>query len=141
MGNGPETLIDVDLIGLTSESKELLDQGILQVQKKIAVADPNQVYTFNYDFKSLSFSDCLPPDICFDCIYEIEFKVTPAEGEFTDLCPLKNGADEVTGDIWTHTVGDITAFDIDCDDPIQFSSVNDPTFTLKISTIWRILLD
>lgn len=129
-GNGPETSITVNLVDLTSESTDLLDQGILKVEKKIAVTDPNQVYNFSYDFKSLAFSECLPVGLCFDCLYEIEFTVSPVEGEFTGLCPLTDGVNPIASS-WTHTVGNLVSFDIDCDDPITFSEVNPGTFALK----------
>jgi len=43
--------VSVDLVGLTSEDTDLLEEGILQVEKKIAVTDPEVVYTFNYDLR------------------------------------------------------------------------------------------
>jgi len=129
-GNGTETLINADLVGLTSEDSELLDQGILQVEKKIAVTDPSQIYTFNYDFTSLQYTECLPPGVCFDCLYEVEFTVTPAEGEFTALCPLTDGTDVIESS-WTHVVGNILEFDITCGDPITFSAEHPGTFTLQ----------
>ncbi|MGD1843998.1 MAG: RHS repeat-associated core domain-containing protein [Salibacteraceae bacterium] len=129
-GNGPETLIEVDLVGLTSDDASLTDQGILQVEKKISVTDPNQIYTFNYDFTGKQFTECLPPGICFDCIYEIEFRVTPAEGEFNPLCPLTDGTDTIAS-TWTHTVGSIVDFDMTCSTPFKYSDEHPDTFTLK----------
>lgn len=132
-GNDGLSPVSVDLVGLTSESSDLLDQGILQVEKKIAVTDPNVVYTFNYDFTALSFTDCLPPDICFDCIYEIEFEVTSTEAELSGACGLTDGTDNPIATSWTHTLGSVESFDISCDDPLKFSEEH-PTassFTLK----------
>ncbi|MBL4710400.1 MAG: hypothetical protein JKY48_18375, partial [Flavobacteriales bacterium] len=122
----------VDLLGLTSESTDLLEQGILQVEKKIAVTDPSVIYTFNYDFSSLSFTNCLPPDICFDCIYEVEFEVTSAEAELSGACGLTDGENPIPS-TWSHTLGSVEFFDITCDDPLIFSEAHptSSTFTLK----------
>lgn len=128
--DGPATDV-VELVGLTTSSSELEEQGILQVEKKIPVTDPEVVYTFNYDFQSLSYTECLPPDVCFDCVYEIEFEVVPAEGVFTSECPLKKDGEVLTSYSWTHTIGNITSFDITCDDPILFSAEYPAAFTLQ----------
>ncbi|MCJ8290813.1 MAG: hypothetical protein HRT58_14265 [Crocinitomicaceae bacterium] len=133
-GNGPETSIEVDLTEFTSSGADLDAAGILMVDKKIVVTDPNQIYTFKYDFEALSFTDCLPPDICFDCIYEIEFEVVPAEGVFTTDCPLTDGDVEIPNS-WTHTVGSITDFNVDCAVPLKFSDLYDETFTLQFPRV------
>gem|GEM_PF-2198644 len=129
-GNGPETPIHTNLVDFTSDSPELLDQGILLVEQKIAVTDPAQVYTFNYDFAAEQFTDCLPPGFCFDCIYEIEFKVTPTEGAFTDACQLSDGTDMIES-VWIDTVGQLLPLDSVCGDTVRFSDDHPSTFTLK----------
>lgn len=135
-GNTPEspTDIEVDLTEFTSADAGLIDAGILMVDKKIIVEDADQVYTFKYDFEALSFTDCLPIDVCFDCIYEIEFEVVPSEGEFTVDCPLKDGTLAIPSS-WSYTVGSITDFNIDCETPLVFSDLHDETFTLQFPRV------
>ena len=135
-GNSPEepTDIEVDLTEFTSSGADLDAAGILMVDKKIIVEDASEIYTFNYDFEALSFTDCLPPDICFDCIYEIEFEVVPAEGDFTTGCPLTDGTSEIPS-TWSYMVGSVTEFNIDCETPLVFSDLHDETFTLQFPRV------
>lgn len=136
-GNTPEepTDITVDLTEFTSSGEDLDAAGILMVDKKIIVEDASQVYTFKYDFEALSFTDCLPPGVCFDCIYEIEFEVVPAEGTFIGGCPLKKDGVETVTNKWTYTVGSVTDFNIDCETPLVFSDLHDETFTLEFPRV------
>ena len=128
--------MEVDLIDFTSSGEDLDAAGILLVDHKIIVEDATQVYTFKYDFEALSFTDCLPPDVCFDCIYEVEFEVVPAEGEFSEFaCPLKKDGVETDVYKWTHTVGSITDFNIDCETPLVFSGLHDESFTLQFPRV------
>ncbi|NVK63402.1 MAG: hypothetical protein HWE22_02395 [Flavobacteriales bacterium] len=131
-GNTPETSsdIEVDLTEFTSEDAGLMEAGVLMVDKKIIVEDASEIYTFKYDFEALSFKECLPPEICFDCIYEIEFEVVPSEGDFTTGCPLTDGTSEIPSS-WSYTVGSITDFNIDCETPLVFSDLHDATFTIQ----------
>lgn len=116
-------------------SPNLLENGILTVQELIAVTDPNTLYTFDYDFEQATFTDCLPPDICFDCVYEVTYTITPEEGSFSGTCgPVdENNVPYASPYSWTETVGTIDPVDFNttCDPAILFSDVNQGTFSIK----------
>lgn len=130
--NGPNSLY-TQLFN--DPSPNLLENGILSVQELIAVTDPNTVYTFDYDFEQQSYTNCLPPDICFDCVYEITYTITPEEGEFNSGCgPVdENNVPYAAPYSWTETVGTIDEVDFNtsCEPAIVFSSVNPGTFSIK----------
>ncbi len=134
-GNTGMSATAADLMPYTSDSPNLLEAGILQVQKKVVVIDPAVEYQFNYDFTAEVFNDCLPLDVCFDCVYEVEFSITPIDGQFTVNCAPEdeNGVEYPAPYSWTRYVGAVTQFDTDCEQPLVFSNENpgDESFVIK----------
>ena len=104
-------------------------EGILSVNHPIFVEDKTVIYAFDYDFTAANFTDCLPPDLCFDCIYDVKISIVP--DEVNSNCRIQDGAgnnidDPVTGEVhMTYTVGSLEAFDpSNCVTPLTFSGVN-----------------
>ncbi len=132
-GNDGPTLLHTQLFN--DNNPNLEEEGVLSVQTLIAVTDPNTLYTFNYDFEQQVYTNCLPANMCFDCVYEITYSITPEEGEFSASCGPVN-ENEVAYDApysWTHTVGmiDETNYNTTCDPAITFSSVNPGSFGIQ----------
>ncbi|MBL4707002.1 MAG: hypothetical protein JKY48_00990 [Flavobacteriales bacterium] len=100
------------------------------------MTDPNTLYAFSYDFEQQSYTDCLPPDICFDCVYEITYTITPEEGAFSATCsPVDEyGVSYTSPYSWTETVGTINEADFNttCEPLISFSDANPEADTFKI---------
>ncbi|MBI3134275.1 MAG: hypothetical protein HYZ14_06315 [Bacteroidetes bacterium] len=130
--------------GLTATGKDFtlynqnFENGVLQVETPIVVTDPSVVYTFNYDFTGATFNECLPANICYDCVYELDITIIPAE---LTACDITDGASPSPTTIsdadgvvhMSFDVGSITTFDTDCDTPLQFSTAfpNDDQFTVQ----------
>lgn len=139
-GDAPEGLEAIEGNGgqmqtLTEElfndtSQHLLDDGILFVQELISVTNPNTEYAFSYDFTQETFTNCLPPDMCFDCIYEVEFKITAEEGDLS-ACPAVDENGTPYQPSWSFTVGSPVNFDTQCDQPLVFSSQQSNPFIIK----------
>ena len=120
-------------------------EGLLEVQHSIYVSDPEVIYTYNYDFEAAAYTDCglEAANICLDCVYEVEIKIIPKkynpncrieddDNNYIDVDDnnVQNPAGEV---IKTFTVGSITNFDLDCEDPVMtFSGENPGQETFKV---------
>ncbi|MBN4061735.1 hypothetical protein JYU20_00880, partial [Bacteroidales bacterium AH-315-I05] len=92
------------------------------VNHPIMVTSPG-TYKFTYDFTTETFQDaCIPSNICFDCIYEVEMSIKNECGE--EMLPDVTG--DGLGDPINELVGNVNPFDITCDGPVTFSLTPSP---------------
>lgn len=113
---GPQTL-STHLIDFNHPSP---DNRALLVTTDILVTSVGS-QTFDYSFTTEEYQECLPADICFDCIYEVTISIKDECGN--DLIAKDASGNSFTFPI-TEMVGNIN-FDTDCS-PIYYELDPDP---------------
>jgi len=74
-GNEPEYPTSVETIEIDLLNNQILGQSL--VSGFTLVPEVDGQFVFNYVMDTMSFSpECAPMDICYDCLYDLELKVT-----------------------------------------------------------------
>lgn len=143
--NNSATLID------NLAKSNILDENnySLTSDKSIFIEQAGSVQTFTYEFMPADFRDTCAPSLCFDCIYEVEIKIT--DECHNSVIPDPNNPALTIPSI-TEVVGNLSLADADlknCDvSPVKYQITPNPlsitfqnvgtyfvTKTLKVSDI------
>jgi len=91
-------------------------------------------YEFKYDLEIDTLSDpCFKNNICFNCVYDLEIKVTDDCGQMVPALPILPGINPVkkmTGQFNTGREGEFVSFKTTCSPPTKFAGTE--TFTLDL---------
>lgn len=69
-------------------------------------------YVINYDLNNLPYQeDCLPDNVCYDCVYEVEITISDNE------CNAFNNGEPIVVQQQTHDLAAILSPDTDCSSP------------------------
>jgi RHS repeat-associated protein len=104
------------------------DDHSLTVNRTIFVSTPNTPYTFEYEMTAESYTDNCLPNICFDCIYELEISIrNQCNGE--EMIDMDGTGPNAPAPV-SVIVGSLS-FDNTCDNPAITYSL--PTSPLTIT--------
>jgi len=105
--NNGSDIQNADLIIYNTKS---VDNKKLTINREIMVTAVGDYY-FDYDFTTEQYNDCLPNDVCFDCIYEVSISIKDACGDEVQAFDASGVPFNLPS---VEVVGNVSPFDATC---------------------------